>query len=49
MKTSVDDLRRDLQTFLSNDELGMLTVDADEGNGELCINVPESFKEIIKS
>jgi hypothetical protein len=34
---------------LSNEELSMLTVDADEGNGELSITVPDSFKEQLES
>ena len=49
MKMTSDDSKRDLQSFISYDELSMLTVDADEGNGELSITIPDSFKELMKS
>ena len=44
-----NDLRRDLNIFLASDELANLSVDADEGNGELSITIPESCRDSIKS
>ena len=41
--------RRDLQSYLVNDELAALIVDADEGNGELCISIPDTHQDKIKS
>jgi hypothetical protein len=40
--------RRDLLSFIANEELAEITVDADEGNGELKIEIPSNFKENIK-
>ena len=41
--------RRDLNVFLASEELAGLSVDADEGNGELNITVPESCRDLVKS
>jgi hypothetical protein len=41
--------RRDLQTFVSNEEIASFSVDPEEGNGELIITIPDELKEIIKS
>jgi transcription initiation factor TFIID subunit 2 len=43
-----DDSRRDLHVFLASEELAGLSVDADEGNGELSITIPESCRDSIK-
>jgi hypothetical protein len=40
--------RRDLLSFIANEELAEITVDADEGNGELKIEIPHNLKDIIK-
>ncbi len=37
VKPCGDESKRDLQSLLYQDEYGRLSVDADEGNGELCI------------
>ena len=44
-----DDSRRDLNVFLASEELAGLSVDADEGNGELNITVPDSCRDLVKS
>lgn len=43
-----DEDRRDLQTFLTQQELAILSVDADEGNGELTITIPFECQALIK-
>jgi hypothetical protein len=45
----LDETRRDLQSFLSNEELASIATDSEEGNGELMINIPEELKLKIKS
>lgn len=35
-------------SFIANEELAEMTVDADEGNGELKIEIPSNFKDSIK-
>lgn len=45
----VDESRRDLQSFLSNEELASIAVDPDEGNGEIVINIPEAVRNDVKS
>jgi hypothetical protein len=44
----VDDNRRNLQTFLSHQELAAVSVEADEGNGELYIQVPPIYQQKLK-
>lgn len=44
-----DATRRDLQTFLAQQEQAAIATDADEGNGELNIIVPESLRADFKS
>ena len=43
IKPGSDETKRDLQTLLYQDELGRLSVDADEGNGELSIKLINKF------
>ena len=38
-------LRKDLQTYLAQEELATVAVDADEGNGELAIKIPEELQK----
>ena len=45
----VDESKRDLQSFLSNEELASIAVDPDEGNGEIVINIPEAVRNDVKS
>lgn len=42
-------IRRDLQSLMANEELASVSVDPDEGNGELIISIPDSLKDQIKS
>ncbi len=49
VKPCNDETKRDLQSLLYQDELGRLAVDADESNGELLIQVPESIREQLKN
>ena len=48
IKPCNDETKRDLQSLLYQDEYGRLSVDADEGNGEMCITVPDNIKEQLK-
>ena len=49
VKPCNDETKRDLQSLLYQDELGRLAVDADVSNGELCIQVPESIRELLRN
>ena len=40
--------KRDLQTLFTQQELAILSVDADEGNGELTIQIPYECQKILK-
>jgi hypothetical protein len=41
--------RRDLQSFLSQQDLALLSVDADRFNGELTIKIPHVCDSLIQS
>ena len=41
--------RKDVQTYLAQEELATVSVDADEGNGELAIKVPEELQKEMDS
>jgi hypothetical protein len=44
LKTSNwEESKKDLQSHLAQEELAFVSVDADEGNGELSIKVPDEF------
>ncbi len=49
VKPCNDETKRDLQSLLYQDELGRLAVDADESNGELYIQVPDSIREQLRN
>lgn len=48
IKPCNDETKRDLQSLLYQDELGRLSVDADELNGEILIQLPEQIREQLR-